>query len=255
MTTAASTSPAIERHEVVAHALFFNLGFTAVFIVAGAAASGIGQIFAEYRQIITTVFGVIVILLGLNMLRLFRLPFLAMDKRFHIRKSGVSYLGDTLVGVGFAAGWSPCIGPILAAVLALASDTQTVYEAMGLLFVYSMGLALPFLLTALLLDRALPMFKRMRPFLPAIEAVAGVFVIAMGLVLVTNKWLWFTGQIYQHFPALANLGTGPEASGSAISLGAVFLAGIVSFISPCVLPLVPVYISYLTGQSIEQLTA
>jgi hypothetical protein len=90
--------------------------------------------------------------------------------------------------------------------------------------------------------------------LPAIEFVAALFVIAMGLVLVTNKWLAFTGWIYQTFPALANLGTGPESTG-AISLGAVFVAGLVSFISPCVLPLVPVYISYLTGQSIEKLAA
>jgi len=79
--------------------------------------------------------------------------------------------------------------------------------------------------------------------------------IAMGLVLVTNKWLMFTGWIYAHFPALANVGTGPDATGSAISIGAVFVAGFVSFISPCVLPLVPVYISYITGQSIEQLAA
>jgi len=85
--------------------------------------------------------------------------------------------------------------------------------------------------------------------------VAGLFVIAMGLVLVTNKWLMFVGWIYATFPALANLGTGPESTGSAISIAAVFVAGLVSFISPCVLPLVPVYISYLTGQSIERLAA
>jgi cytochrome c-type biogenesis protein len=125
---------------------------------------------------------------------------------------------------------------------------------MGLLLVYSAGLAIPFFLTAFALDRALPIFKRTRRFLPAIEFVSGLFVIAMGLVLVTNEWLRFTGWIYATFPALANLGTGPEATG-AISIGAVFVAGLVSFISPCVLPLVPVYISYITGQTIEQLAA
>ena len=245
----------VGRREVVMHALAFIAGFTLVFVIAGATASAIGEAFNERRALITTVLGVIVILLGINMLGLFRLPFLAMDKRLQIRRSGVSYAGSLLVGIGFAAGWSPCIGPILAAVLAMASDAKTVYAAMGLLFVYSMGLAIPFALTALALDRMLPLLKRVRRFLPAIEFVAGVFVIAMGLVLVTNKWLWFTGQIYQHFPALANLGTGPEAEGSAISVGAVFVAGVVSFISPCVLPLVPVYISYLTGQTIEKLAA
>jgi cytochrome c-type biogenesis protein len=245
----------VGRREVVMHALAFISGFTLVFVIAGATASAIGEVFNEHRALITTVFGVIVILLGINMLGLFRLPFLAMDKRLRIRKSGVSYVGSVLVGIGFAAGWSPCIGPILAAVLAMASDQKTVYAAMGLLFIYSMGLAIPFFLTAFALDRALPIFKRVKRFLPAIEFVAGLFVIAMGLVLVTNKWLWFTGQIYQNFPALANLGTGPDTAGGAISVGAVFVAGIVSFISPCVLPLVPVYISYLTGQSIEKLAA
>lgn len=250
-----STAPAVGRREVVMHATAFILGFTLVFVIAGATASAIGEAFAEYRQLITTVFGVIVILLGVNMLGLFRLPFLAMDRRLRVRRSGVSYAGSALVGIGFAAGWSPCIGPILAAVLALASDTKTVYGAMGLLFVYSMGLAIPFLLTALLLDRALPLFKRARRFLPAVEFIAGLFVIAMGIVLVTNRWLAFTGWIYATFPSLANLGTGPDTAGSALSVGAVFVAGLVSFISPCVLPLVPVYISFLTGQSIETLAA
>ena len=249
----AAASP-VGRREAILHALAFIAGFTLVFVIAGATASAIGATFDAYRPIITLVLGVIVILLGINMLGLFRLPFLAMDKRVQIRKSGVSYIGSVLVGIGFAAGWSPCIGPILAAVLAMASDANTVYAAMGLLFVYSLGLAIPFFITALALDRVLPVFKRMRRFLPAIEFAAGLFVIAMGIVLVTNRWLMFTGWIYQTFPALANLGTGPETSG-AISLGAVFVAGFVSFISPCVLPLVPVYISYLTGQSIEQLAA
>lgn len=242
------------KREAMLHALAFIAGFTVVFVIAGATASAIGTIFNDYRTIITTVLGVVVILLGVNMLGLFRLPFLQMDKRLRIRRPGVSYAGSVLVGIGFAAGWSPCIGPILAAVLAMASDEKTVYAAMGLLLVYSAGLAIPFFLAAFALDRALPIFKRMRRFLPAIEFVAGLFVIAMGLVLVTNKWLMFTGWIYATFPALANVGTGPETSG-AISIGAVFIAGFVSFISPCVLPLVPVYISYITGQSIEQLAA
>ncbi len=252
------TQPAIStagRREAIAHALAFIAGFTLVFVIAGATASAIGALFDEYRTIITTVLGVVVILLGINMLGLFKLPFLAMDKRLQIRKSGVSYAGSVLVGIGFAAGWSPCIGPILAAVLAMASDAKTVYAAMGLLLVYSIGLGIPFFLTAFALDRALPLLKRTRRFLPAIEFVAGLFVIAMGVVLVTNKWLMFVGWIYANFPALANLGTGPETAGSAISIVAVFVAGFVSFISPCVLPLVPVYISYLTGQSIEKLAA
>jgi cytochrome c-type biogenesis protein len=241
------------RRTVIVHSLVFIAGFTLVFVAAGATASALGQVFAEYRLLITRVFGVVVIVLGLNMLGLFRLPFLAMDKRVRIRSTGTSYVGSFLVGIGFAAGWSPCIGPILAAVLAYASTAKTVGQGTLLLFVYSLGLSLPLLATAVALQYVLPVLSRVRRFLPAIEIIAGLIVIGMGFVLVTDSFLRFTGWLYQTFPALANVGTGPEASGSAVTISASFVAGLVSFISPCVLPLVPVYISYLTGQSIESL--
>jgi cytochrome c-type biogenesis protein len=250
-----SLAPAALRRNVIAHALVFIAGFTLVFIAAGATASSIGQIFAEYRVTITRIFGVIVIVLGLNMLGLFRFAFLAMDKRLQIRTSGATYPSSFLVGIGFAAGWSPCIGPILAAVLALASEEKTVPRGMELLFVYSLGLGVPFLLTAVALQSVLPLLNRIKRYLRAIEMVEGAIVIGMGLVLITDSLLRFTGWLYKTFPALANVGTGPEASGDVISASAVFIAGLVSFISPCVLPLVPVYMSWITGQSIESLVA
>ena len=183
------------------------------------------------------------------------MPFLAMDKRLRIHTARTSYPGSVLVGIGFAAGWSPCIGPILAAVLALAAEEKTVSHGMGLLLIYSAGLGVPFLLTALALQYVLPLLNRMKRYLQVIEMVAGAIVIGMGLVLVTDSLLRFTGWLYKTFPALANVGTGPEASGEVISVAAVFIAGLVSFISPCVLPLVPVYISWITGQTIEELAA
>jgi cytochrome c-type biogenesis protein len=254
---AAPSPPAAEgvRRNVIAHAIVFIAGFTLVFILAGATASSIGQIFAEHRVIITRIFGLIVIVLGLNMVGLFRFAFLAMDKRLQIHTSRATYPSSFLVGIGFAAGWSPCIGPILAAVLALASEQKTVAHGMALLFVYSLGLGVPFLITAIALQFVLPLLNRMKRYLRAIEIFAGVIVIAMGFVLVTDSFLRFTGWLYQTFPALANVGTGPEVSGDVVSAGAVFIAGVVSFISPCVLPLVPVYISWITGQSIENLVA
>jgi cytochrome c-type biogenesis protein len=243
------------RRTVIVHSLVFIAGFTAVFVTAGATASALGQLFAEYRLLVTRIFGIVVIVLGLSMLGLFRLPFLAMDKRVRLRTAGASYAGSFLVGIGFAAGWSPCIGPILAAVLAYASESKTVAQGTFLLFVYSLGLALPLLATAVALQYVLPLLARIRRFLPAIEIVAGLIVVGMGLILVTDSFLRFTGWLYQTFPWLANVGTGPEASGSVVTMGAAFIAGLVSFISPCVLPLVPVYISYLTGQSLESLVA
>jgi cytochrome c-type biogenesis protein len=255
--SAAQSPPAADtvRRNVIAHAIVFIAGFTLVFVAAGATASSIGQIFAEYRVLITRIFGLIVIVLGLNMLGLFRFAFLAMDKRVRIQTSGATYPSSFLVGIGFAAGWSPCIGPILAAVLALASEEKTVAHGMLLLFIYSLGLGVPFLLTAIALQWVLPLLNRIKRYLRAIEMLAGIIVVGMGLVLVTDSFLRFTGWLYKTFPALANVGTGPEASGDVISAGAVFIAGVVSFISPCVLPLVPVYISWITGQSIESLIA
>ncbi|TAM92126.1 cytochrome c biogenesis protein CcdA [bacterium] len=246
---------AATRRDVLFHALAFIAGFTIVFVAAGATASALGQLFAEYRQVLTRVFGVIVILLGLNMLGVFRLTFLAMDKRPHFQRNGISLLGSLLAGVGFAAGWTPCIGPILAGVLALASATQSVGSGILLLFIYSMGLALPFFLMAVGLQYALPLLARIKRFLPVIDVVAGVIVLAVGLVLFTNSFLRFTAWLYQTFPAAATLGTGPTLGGGAITIGATFLAGLVSCISPCVLPLLPAYLSLLTGQSIESLVA
>lgn len=251
----APLSADVVRRNVIAHALVFIAGFTLVFVAAGATASSIGQVFAEYRVIITRIFGLIVIVLGLNMLGLFRMTFLAMDKRLQVRTSRATYPSSFLVGIGFAAGWSPCIGPILAAVLALASEAKTVPRGMELLFIYSLGLGVPFLLTAIGLQYVLPLLNRMKRYLRVVEIVAGLIVIGMGLVLLTDSFLRFTGWLYETFPALANVGTGPEASGDVISVSAVFIAGLVSFISPCVLPLVPVYISWITGQSIESLVA
>lgn len=253
--SARTTSATTVRRDLVMHSLVFVLGFTLVFILAGASASALGALFSEYRIIIARVFGVVVIVLGLNMVGVFRLPFLAMDTRPHFEKRNISYPGSLLVGIGFAAGWSPCIGPVLAAVLALAANAHSVGLGTAYLLVYSGGLGIPFILTALALNYLLPLLKRFRRYLRAIEIIAGLIVIAMGVVLITNKWLFFVGYLYQTFPAVANLGTGPELAGNVISWGAVFVAGLVSFISPCVLPLVPVYVSYLTGQSIENLVA
>jgi cytochrome c biogenesis protein CcdA len=123
------------------------------------------------------------------------------------------------------------------------------------LLIYSLGLGIPFIITALALNYVLPILKRFKRYLHAIEIAAGLIVIVMGLVLVTDSFLRLTGWLYREFPALANVGTGPETANGALTLGAVFIAGVVSFISPCVLPLVPAYISLLTGRRLETLVA
>ncbi|HEV2907926.1 MAG TPA: cytochrome c biogenesis protein CcdA [Candidatus Eremiobacteraceae bacterium] len=247
-------APQLVRRELIAHSLVFVLGFTLVFVLAGASASALGVLFKEHQVLIARVIGVVIILLGLNMMGLFSLPFLAMDKRLHFAHTSTSYPATLLAGLGFAAGWSPCIGPVLAAVLAIAGSTGSVGLGVAYLFVYSLGLGIPFVLTAVALNYVLPVLKRFKRYLRAIEIFAGVLVVGAGLILVTNSFLRFTGFLYKEFPALANIGTGPDiGAGGALTLTVVFIAGFVSFISPCVLPLVPAYISVLTGRRLEAL--
>jgi len=250
----ASAAPGTVRRDLIAHSVVFVLGFTIIFVLAGASASALGALFKEHQVLIARVIGVVIILLGLNMMGLFRLPLLAMDKRVHFAHTTTSYPATFLAGIGFAAGWSPCIGPVLAAVLALAGSTSSVGLGTLYLLVYSLGLGIPFVATAFALNWILPLFRRFKRYMHAVEIVAGLLVVGAGLILVTNSFLRFTGFLYREFPWLANVGTGPEVSGaSALTIGAIFLAGFVSFISPCVLPLVPAYISLLTGRRLEAL--
>jgi cytochrome c-type biogenesis protein len=184
------------RSRVVLHALAFVAGFTVIFMLIGMSASAVGSVFAEHKELIARVGGVIVIILGLNMLGVFRIKALAMDKRLHVRSANRSLLASFLVGLGFAAGWSPCIGPILSAILLLASQ-ERLAQAGVLLFIYSLGLAIPFLLTAAAITSALGALNRIKPWLPRIEAGAGAFLIATGLVLLTNSFTRVAGFFYQ----------------------------------------------------------
>lgn len=185
------------RARVIGHALAFIAGFTVIFIAIGMSASAVGGAFAEHKELIARLGGIIVIILGLNMLGVFRIPALAMDKRLRIQTANRSLLASFLVGIGFAAGWSPCIGPILSAILLLASQEQLA-QASFLLLVYSLGLAIPFLATAAAITSMLGALNRIKPWLPRIEAGAGAFLIATGIVLVTDSFWRVAGFFYQY---------------------------------------------------------
>jgi cytochrome c biogenesis protein CcdA len=135
----------------------------------------------------------------------------------------------------------------------MAANANTLLTGTGLLFVYSIGLAVPFLALAISLQWTLPAFGRIKGFLPLIERVAGLLVIATGVVLVTNSFVRVLGWFYEHFPILAATGLGPETIGGTVPVAAAFVAGLVSCISPCVFPVLPAYLSVITGQSFEQL--
>lgn len=188
------------RANAVAHAVAFILGFTLVFVALGASASAIGGALLANRVLIARIGGVIVIVLGLQMIGVLRWRFLAMDKRLHVQTEKRSLATSGIVGIAFAAGWSPCIGPILAAILALASQANGVWQGAWLLFVYSMGLAVPFLVTALAIGTVLPALNRIKRFLPAVEMAAGVFMILTGVVLVNNWFLRVAGWFYSFVP-------------------------------------------------------
>jgi len=191
---------AAKRARVIAHATAFIVGFTIVFVAAGASASAIGGALSANRRIIMQIGGVIIIILGLQMTGVFRLKFLAMDKRLHLQQANRSLWGSGIVGVAFAAGWSPCIGPILATILAIASQAGGAAQGAWLLFVYSMGLAVPFFAMAIAFGAILPVLNRMKRYLPAIEIAAGAFMILVGIVIASDSFLRVQGFMAQYVP-------------------------------------------------------
>ena len=157
---------------VMLHSITFVLGFSVVFIALGAVATGVGQVVNEYHSLLSKVAGVIVIIFGLHLTGILKIKALYADKRMHDVKGGSSAIGSFAVGFAFAFGWTPCIGPILATILVLASAQGTVLKGVVLLAVYSLGLAVPFLLTSLGVDRFLAFYGRFRSHLHTVEVSA-----------------------------------------------------------------------------------
>ncbi len=162
-------------------------------------ASAIGGALDANRVLIAQVGGVLVVILGLHMMGMIRIPWLMMDARFHVQHDRRTLWTSALVGMAFAAGWSPCIGPILAGILAIASQQHSAQAALLLAF-YCLGLAVPFLLTAVAIGMVLPLLNRIKRWLPAVEFVSGAFLIVVGLVLVNNAFLNVAGWFYQFVP-------------------------------------------------------
>ena len=182
------------------HALAFILGFTVVFVALGVSASALGGALAPHRLLIAQIGGTIVVFLGLQMMGVIRIPFLMMDLRVHRQHETRSYWTSAIVGVAFAAGWSPCIGPILGAILTLAAQQQNALKGALLLTIYSLGLGIPFFVTALAIGAVLPLLSKLNRFLPIIEFVAGLFLVVVGYILITDSFLAITGWFYQIMP-------------------------------------------------------
>jgi cytochrome c-type biogenesis protein len=176
------------RQKTIFHSLSFILGFTTVFVLLGASATFIGTFLSENATIIRKVGGVLLVLLGIHVTGLFPLRFLLGEKRISIKHKPAGYVGSYLVGIAFAAGWTPCIGPILAAILAVAATEERVYQGILLLFLYSLGLGVPFFLSALAMHRFMVLFNRFKKYIHLFEIITGVFLVVIGVLLYTN-WL------------------------------------------------------------------
>jgi cytochrome c-type biogenesis protein len=166
----------------------FILGFSVVFITLGAISTEVGQLLARYKSILAQVAGVVIILFGLHLTGLFRINALYADKRLHNVKGGSTAGGAFLIGFAFAFGWTPCVGPILAVILGFAAAQDSVMKGVALLMVYSLGLAVPFLLTALGVERFLKFYSRFRAHMHAIEVASGALLIALGVLLVLGRF-------------------------------------------------------------------
>jgi cytochrome c-type biogenesis protein len=264
------------RWRTFSHALAFVLGFSLVFVVLGASVAFFGYALNRYLPAIVRVGGLVLILFGLYVAGalgwvadriqgkgwdrnaigrgyvafvngLARVMYTEGRLQVHTDRSW-GYFSSFLMGIVFSAGWIPCVGPVLAGIYLLASNTATVAQGAVLLLAYSAGLGIPFLLTGLAFSRMTGWLRRVNRHLGIVSKITGVFLIFMGLLLFMDRMTFISSGIVSTFgTGLASLELGSGGISSTITIPIAVLAGLLSFLSPCVLPLIPAYIGYLSG--------
>jgi cytochrome c-type biogenesis protein len=268
------------RWRTFSHALAFVLGFSLVFVVLGASVAFFGFALNQYLPTIVKIGGLILIVFGLYVAGALgwiadkvstkgwdRNPlgrgYLAMvnglarllytEGRVHVRTDhSWGYLSSFLMGVFFSAGWIPCVGPVLAAIYLLAGDTQTVAQGAVLLLAYSAGLGIPFLVTGLAFCTMTGWLRSINRHMGIVSKVTGLFLIFIGVLLFMDRLSFISGSIVSRFgTGLASLELGGTGIPGAVTIPIAFLAGLLSFLSPCVLPLIPAYIGYLSGTAMS----
>lgn len=200
----AEAEPRVKRETVVAAALFV-LGFSTVFVSLGASASVIGSLIRTYSGPLSTVAGVVIIVMGLHFLGVFQIAFLMREKRATVAKP-VGLWGAYVMGLAFAFGWTPCIGPILAAILAVAASEQTVAKGASLLAVYSLGLGIPFMLAAFAVEPFAAFLARFKKHLRRVEQVMGALLVLTGIAFLTGSINEMSVWLLEVFPGLGNIG-------------------------------------------------
>jgi cytochrome c-type biogenesis protein len=176
------------KRQVIITSLFFILGFSLVFVALGASATFLGQFLMERLTILGKIAGVLLIIFGLHTMGVFKIQWLLQEKRVHMQSKPAGMIGATVVGISFAFGWTPCIGPILAAILTVAAQQESVNQGIILLSIYSLGLAIPFLLTAMAINQFFTAFSKIRRHYHAIEVVSGLLMITIGVLIFTNRF-------------------------------------------------------------------
>jgi len=188
------------KRAVMMSSLMFILGFTISFIALGATATAVGKLLLTRMPYLRIIAGIIMIVLGLHVLGILRIKALYQDTRMHKVQTSSGMLGALVLGLVFALGWSPCLGPILSGILGLASEQETVLKGMGLLFVYSAGLGIPFLLTSLGLNQFLSFYNRFKRHFRALEIISGILILGVGVLILTDRMT----QLNQYFQFLSD---------------------------------------------------
>ena len=270
---------AANRWQTFSHALAFVFGFSMVFIVLGASVAFFGYALNIFLPTFVKIGGALLILFGLQVLGVFgwiadRVRAAGGDKnpagRAYINAVDTlgrimytegrvqkqvdrrwGYLSSALMGVFFSAGWIPCVGPVLAAIYLLASDTATVAQGALLLLAYSLGLGIPFLITGAAINKIAPVLRRMNRHLGIVSKITGFFLIFVGVMLFTDQLNRIAIVFTSRFgTGLASVEFGTSGMAAAVTIPIALLAGLLSFLSPCVLPLIPAYIGYLSGTTV-----
>lgn len=181
------TSLKLTRYNLILNTLFFILGFSVIFTILGASITYLSNLLFNYQDIFKKIGGTIIVLLGLYILGVFKVSFFQKEFKIHLDQRSIGFLGSFLVGITFAFGWSPCVGPILGSILIYASTTATLYQGIFLLIFYSLGIAIPFLLVAILLSTFMNYFNKFKKLLPLINKICGIFLVLIGIIIFLDK--------------------------------------------------------------------
>lgn len=232
--------------KTLTNTIFFILGFTAIFVLLGAGASTFSFMLNQYRNLISVIGGIIVIIFSIQIMGLFNIPFLNFERRTFLRKRPRGIIGAFIIGITFAAAWTPCIGPILSSILILAATKDTAIRGIILLTAYSFGLGIPFLFAVAAYSYFISLSDFMKRHFKTIKLLSGLLLLGIGLILILGQFSRLS-QFLAVIPGVSLI------DGDNLSILIAAAAGLVSFISPCVLPLIPTYLTFITGVSVTEI--